>query len=137
MSESAMWDAIRPVLKKYHPTRIESPMSPGVPDVNYTYGWIELKYLERWPVRPTTPVRIEHFTKQQRVWLTRRVVAGGRAFLLLKVGMGSDSEWLLFNGRVAAENIDLCNKEQLTRICLGRWLRLPRIEELERWILED
>jgi hypothetical protein len=132
MSESAMWEAIRPVLKSCDPVRIESPISPGVPDVNYTLGWIELKYLDAWPVRAGTPVKISHFTKKQRVWLIRRRMSGGNAFLLLKVGA---YEWLLFDGRVAAENIDKVNKEQLTKLCLGRWLRLPKIKELELWIL--
>lgn len=135
MSESEAWNAIRPVLKPYDPVRIESPMSPGVPDVNYTYGWIELKYLEAWPVRPATPVKIDHFTQQQRVWLTRRCRMGGLAFLLLKVGKGKNAEWLLFNGRVAAEHVGEVEKERLIQLSLGRWLRLPRIEELERWII--
>lgn len=132
MSESEMWKSLKKVMKSYDPVRIESPVSPGVPDVNYTHGWIELKYLEKWPIRENTLVKIHHFTKQQKAWLIRRCLARGLVFLMLKVG---ESEWLLFNGRTAAENIGKCNKEQLVKLCLARWYRLPKIEELRLWII--
>lgn len=68
---------------------------PGTPDVNYcfkgiyrghTEGWIEIKRLESWPARPSTVVRIPHFSPQQRIWLQQRTAAGGVCFILLHVG---------------------------------------------------
>lgn len=132
MSEAAMWQAIRPVLKPLDPVRIESPlMGGGIPDVNYTHGWIELKYAPGWPVRGG-PLRVDHFTTEQRRWLTRRRKAGGRAFLLLKVGR---SEWLLFGGPTAAAMLGRVPRERLYEICVARWTRLPKTKEICKWLV--
>lgn len=122
-----MWDALRPLLKGLDPVRVENPMQPGTPDVNTRLGWIELKFAVEWPPRGG-PLRLDHFTKQQRVWLTRRRRAGGNAKLLLKVG---DSEWLLFDGTVAAVFLGYEPRERLYEIVLARWTRKPTLEELQ------
>ena len=132
MSEAAMWDAIRPVLKELDPVRIESHMTVGVPDVNYSHGWIELKYMDRWPPRGG-PLRVDHFTAAQRAWHVRRRKAGGRSFVLLKVGT---SEWLLFDGAVAAVELGNATRERLYEICKARWTRKPRTEEICQWLLK-
>ena len=104
-SESAMWKKLRPFLlaAKLDPVRVENPIHPGTPDVNLCAGqWIELKSVGRWPVRAQTPLRIDHYTLQQRVWLFRRwKYAPGTTFLLLEVR--SVRQWLLFDGNVAAK----------------------------------
>ncbi len=130
MSEAAMWDALRPVIKHLDPVRVENPAGPGTPDVNYIEGWVELKYAEQWPPRGG-PLRIDHFTQQQRVWLTQRRHAGGRAFLLLKVG---ENEWLLFDGAVAAKVLGHVEQDKLYRACLARWTRKPKTEEICKWL---
>lgn len=122
-----MWDALRPLLKGLDPVRIESPITPGIPDVNTRLGWIELKYAERWPAR-NGPLRIDHFTSEQRAFLVRRRRAGGNAKLLLKVG---ESEWLLFDGTVAAVYLGREPRERLYEIVLARWTRKPKLEELQ------
>ena len=124
--ETAMWESLRPVVRKLHPVRIESHMAPGIPDVNYNKGWIELKYIERWPPRGG-PLRIDHFTKEQRGWLIDRRKAGGRAFVLLKIG---EREWLLFDGQVAAVMLGRVQQAKLYEICVARWTRLPKSEEI-------
>lgn len=126
MSEGAMWTALRPELKGLDPVRIESPMTAGVPDVNYRDGWIELKYEERWPVRGG-PLKLKRYTKEQRTWATRRAAAGGRVFLLLKVG---EHEWLLFRGEVAAQVLGKLKRQELYAAVCARWMRKPRREEL-------
>lgn len=126
-----MWEAIRPVLKKLDPVRIESHMTGGVPDVNYTQGWIELKYADRWPPRGG-PLRVDHFVTSQRTWHVRRRLAGGRSFVLLKVGA---SEWLLFDGAVAADLLGKVVRERLYEVCKARWTRLPRTEEICKWLI--
>ncbi len=131
MSEAAMWDAIRPMLKKLDPVRVENPIVPGTPDVNYTGGWIELKWCERWPPMGG-PLRVDHFTQQQKVWLTKRRHAGGRAFLLLKVG---ENEWLLFDGAVAAGVLGQVEQQKLYAACVARWTRKPKTEEICTWLL--
>lgn len=100
-----MWKKIRPVLieAKLDPVRVENPIHPGTPDVNLCDGrWLELKCIEAWPARAATPVRIPHFTPQQRVWLFRRWrYAPGSTLLLLEVR--AEEQWLLFDGDVAAK----------------------------------
>ena len=124
--ETSMWDSLRPVMKSLHPERIESHIKGGIPDVNYNHGWLELKYAERWPPRGG-PLRVDHFTREQRSWLTERRKAGGRAFLMLKVGK---SEWLLFDGLVAAAMLGRVKQDKLYEICMARWTRLPKREEI-------
>ena len=109
-----MWRKVRPVLvaAKLDPVRVENPIHPGTPDVNLAPGtWLELKCLPEWPVRPATPVRIPHYTPQQRVWLMRRwKYAPGSTLLLLEVR--ADQQWLLFQGDVAAKIVGRVNTAQ-------------------------
>jgi hypothetical protein len=104
-AETAMWKKIRPILlaAKLDPVRVENPIHPGTPDVNFVDGrWLELKCVPRWPVRERTCLRIAHFTPQQRVWLYRRwLCAPGSTLLLLEVRAAR--QWLLFDGDVAAK----------------------------------
>lgn len=123
-----MWEALRPLLKGLDPVRIESPITPGIPDVNITPGWIELKFAERWPPRGG-PLRLDHFTTEQRAFLVRRRRAGGKAWLLLKVG---ESEWLLFDGTVAAVYLGREPRERLYEMVLARWTRKPLKEEIQQ-----
>jgi hypothetical protein len=102
-SESLMWAKLRPILlaAKLDPVRVENPIHPGTPDVNFCTGtWMELKCIPAWPKRDGTLVRISHFTQEQRVWLYRRWRhAPGSTLLLLEVR--ADRQWLLFDGDVA------------------------------------
>ena len=103
--ESGMWKKIRPILlaAKLDPVRVENPIHPGTPDVNFADGrWMELKCVPRWPKRERTILRIRHFTPEQRVWIYRRwKCAPGSTLLLLEVR--ADRQWLLFDGDVAAK----------------------------------
>lgn len=119
------------------PVRIESPMTEGNPDVNYLCGWIELKYAHRWPTRPLTPLRLPHFTKAQRAWLTRRAHAGGCAFLLLQVGGNSNEvgeEWLLFHGATAYLKVGKVDRQTLYLLACARWTRRPTRDEIQKWL---
>jgi len=137
-----MWAAMRPLLSGLDPVRVENMVNQGTPDVNYRGGWIELKYAPKWPALPTTPLRVHHFYKEQRVWLYRRAVTGGKVFVMLKVG----EEWLLFEGKVAAYCLWSMPEEMMERMtgdgtrgslysqCLVRWLSKPSKEELQKWL---
>lgn len=110
-SEAQTWsDHVRPVLyaANLDPHRVENAVALGMPDVNYRDGWIELKYAPEWPKRGG-PLRIPHYTPQQRVWLLRRWRARGNAFLLLRV---NGSEFFLFDG-VTAQDVGELTREQL------------------------
>lgn len=129
--EQMMWQQLRPSLAGLDPVRIESLVTLGNPDVNITTGWIELKFLNAWPKRETTKVRIDHFTPEQRAWAIRRTKAGGKVWLLLRVGF-ADAEWLLLNGAVAAVCIGELHRAGIYGVAQARWNRLPTNEEMVR-----
>lgn len=105
---------------------VENSVHPGTPDVNYVDGWIELKAVAAWPVRPETPLRIDHFTNVQRIWLRRRAKSGGAAHVLLRVG----KEWLLFSAEKAAANLGTATRADLYRVAARTWPRTPTNGEL-------
>jgi len=100
MNESGFWrylyNRMKPV---WIAERIENLVDEGTPDVYFTttvngsMGWIELKYAHRWPKRPTTPLRLDHFTPAQKGWLKRHGMAGANVFVLLQV----DREYFIFD----------------------------------------
>lgn len=69
--------------------RVENPCLPGTPDLCIGYGgrcaWLEVKQLQCFPVRPATPVRIEHFTSEQRDWLREWGSAIDLCYLIVRV----------------------------------------------------
>lgn len=122
-----MWDDLRPLLAGLDPVRIENLVGTGTPDVNYTEGWIELKYVARWPPRGG-PLRIDHFTTEQRAWHIRRRKAGGKSYVLVKIGQ---MEWLLFDGLVAALYLGHEPRQRLYEMVVARWMRKPNNGELK------
>ena len=96
--EILMWSKLRRIMGgSWLATRHEDRLNLGVPDVSYTIkntnGWIEMKQIEKWPAKSTTPIKIKHFTAQQRQFLRTRA----NCFLLLWVR--SENIWLLFIGK--------------------------------------
>lgn len=91
-SEARVWQALRMAIfaRDGDLKRIENRLDKGTPDVSACLwgkeGWIELKFLRAPPVRPETPVRIDHWTADQVKWLGDRYRAGGRVMILLMVG---------------------------------------------------
>ena len=90
-SERALWGTMRRTLAPFgRLVRVESPITPGIPDVYYCLrgvsGWVELKEHDAWPVRPGTPLRLRHLRLDQVVWLEGERAAGGSAFMLLQIG---------------------------------------------------
>jgi hypothetical protein len=120
------------------PCSVENPAFPGTPDVQHIDGWLELKFLEKWPKRETTTVRIEHFTPQQRCWLFQRYLAcakrktnHGQAFLLLYVE--ETREHMLFDGKTAARKVA---KDGATRAKLYDWalVRTTDLQEIINYV---
>lgn len=104
---------------------VENPAHPGHPDIQCTDCWIECKYLEDWPKREATTVRIDHFTQQQRVWLLRRHIACAkkkirRGYGWLVLYVASTRDWLVFDGECAARWVakEGTNKARLFKIAL-------------------
>ena len=113
-----------------HAFAVENECLPGTPDVNYAEGWIELKALKDWPIRAATPVRIPHYTAQQRRFLERRWNAGGNAYLLIQIGR----VYLLYDG-VGASCVGSMNRAEMLATVRKGWSSLADMrEELPGWL---
>lgn len=114
MSEANFWQEIQSGMTgRWHAQRHEDKHSMGVPDVSYALsvrapeagpgaafrwradGWIELKYLPGPPKgRKPWDFKLDHFTPEQRNWLTLRSRAGrGMVFLMCRFGPGLAAIW--------------------------------------------
>lgn len=114
-------------LKPLGAVSVENAVGPGTPDVAYVGGWLELKSAEGWPARPDTPLRLPHYTPQQRVWHVRWSRAGGSVHVLLKVAQ----DWLLIEGAVAAVELGDRTREELLGLAVRAWERSPGEELAE------
>lgn len=110
MSEKSERSRVIAALAPLRAFSVENRVNPGTPDVAHLHGWIELKQIEDWPKRPSTMVRIDHYTPEQRLFLRRWWEAGGLCHLLLRVE--ATDEWLLFEGH-KADLIGACTQEEL------------------------
>lgn len=134
MSEAAFWGTVKDALFGWDPVRVETSEKDGIPDVNHVHGWIELKQEDEWPVRPDTPLRVPHYSQQQRVWHKRRCLAGGRCHVLIKV----KNDILLFWGDVAADHLGHLPRAELLKHAHCHWTtRQKWKKELKNAILED
>lgn len=120
MSEAQLWSALRSKIGRFgHLVRIENLTEKGTPDVEGSIRgvgfWIELKEIPAWPIRPETPVRIPHYKPEQRLWIRARTLAGGRVFLLLRVGKHPAARYLLFGGGYAWERVGNVSRAELER----------------------
>lgn len=104
-------------LRPLHAVAVENPACPGTPDINYVDGWIECKWMRQWPSRDDQPVRVPHFTPQQRLWLRERRRAGGRAWLLLQCGR----TWVLLQGERAATLLGEATAGELRAAASAIW----------------
>lgn len=118
MSEAGQRTTVTKTLKALDARAVENRVGPGTPDVNYVDGWIELKWMRRWPENcDESPVLIPHYTQVQRVWHKLRWAKGGRVFVLFQVGR----EWLLFDGDVAANHLGRVNRQELILLATRYW----------------
>lgn len=112
MAESSLWSYMKGNLPG-HWVRIENKVAEGTPDVNGCFTlddasadvWIELKARDEWPVRAATPIKLSRFTNDQKQWLLDRAIAGGKAYLFVRI----QREYFLFSAAHAY------HVEQLTR----------------------
>lgn len=90
--------------------RIENGSGLGMPDTEGFLHWmqpksgqfwIELKTIAR-PVRLATKLRPK-FQPEQPPWLKRRCALGGKAWVLLQIGMGAKADRFLVSGKHAEE----------------------------------
>lgn len=130
MSEQAFWCYIRNGMQqKWESLRVENAVSSGTPDVAYScngvHGWIEFKYVVRWPSRYKTPLRLTHFTPYQKVFLYKHGEAGNHCFMFLKV----DQDYLIFDHEHVFQIGEL-SKEELFEVALKSWHKHVDFDEL-------
>lgn len=117
MSERLMRGRVTKALRSLDAMAVENPCHPGTPDVNYVEGWIELKWVRKWPVGEETIVPFPHFTTQQRVFHLRRRQAGGASWVMVQCRR----EWLLFRGEDAALHLGKITREQMLALAHKVW----------------
>jgi len=132
VKESAMRQRVVRALRPLDAFSVENSARNGTPDVNFTDGWVELKQVGKRPVRAETPVRVAHFTVEQRVVLRRRWHRGGKAFVLLLI----DGEWMLFDGCWAARFLGDVDYATLSLHALAHWVTGLDETELLEWMSE-
>lgn len=117
--ESTLRGTVVEALAPLDAVSVENPVLPGTPDVNYVEGWLELKSLPGWPADPSTPLRVEHWTPQQKVWHVRRSRAGGTTHVLLEVVRSR--HFLLLDGAVAARILGKATRAELVAAAVDVW----------------
>jgi hypothetical protein len=119
------------VLKKYlvnimgtrwHVQSHEDRYSEGIPDLSYGVpgagGWIELKQVEKWPVKAESLVKPKKFTPAQVNWLLRRGKRAGFCYILIKV---AQHDFFLFNFTGAKALREGRTKDWYLANCLKHW----------------
>jgi hypothetical protein len=125
-------------LKKYldaqpgiHYMRVENSAMPGTPDLNIQiegYGevWLELKFIEDWPKRPSTSVKLgQGVSAEQKLWLKKRARAGGKCGVLLGVGHGKNLDVFLY---VNPETIQCLDEHTYAEMRMVGWLCSGNVE---------
>ena len=123
-TEGALWKLMRTRGLPGHWQRIENRVGRGVPDLNYCLdermeGWVELKAVPRSPKNPSKPVKVSHFTKEQRFWHRERWAAGGVTSVLLRIDR--PYRYFLMDGVWAAEHLGLVPESRLADGAVATW----------------
>ena len=93
--ESAMRKRVTKILSSLDAQSVENRVGPGMPDVCYIGGWLELKKTKAFPKRAETPVILDHeLLTTQKVWMKRHIRKGGKVHVLLQVA----NEFFLIRG---------------------------------------
>ncbi len=97
----------------------------GTPDVILGPCLVELKYAAKWPVRPSTPLRLDHYSQDQKNFANRHIAGGGRWFLVLQVR----TEWFVFTMPFAMNVGDLCRADLIAG-ATAYWAHKPTPEQI-------
>lgn len=109
VAETNLNDRVMGALKPWDPRRVENSVDPGSPDIEYIGGHIEDKHVRSWPLRAGTPLRVPHYTAQQRGWHRRRRLAGGRVHVVIEVA----GEVFVFDAAHAAEGLGSWTRDEM------------------------
>jgi hypothetical protein len=110
-------------------TRHEDKFASGIADVSFVsygkHGWMELKKIDKWPVRASTQVRCRHYTAEQRNFLVNKGGPGGNTWLFVKI----ERDYLLIHWQQAIKFGEL-NKEDTMQLAFAHWYNRVDWEEL-------
>lgn len=92
--ETSFWNWLREIVSSLgHFTRIESEISPGVPDVYFALtgwdnyeGWIELKSVKEPKRMSSRPLKRKGLRDDQIEWIDKHFRAGVRVHIFVKLG---------------------------------------------------
>lgn len=115
MAEHELNGRVRTALKGFDPRRNENAVGPGTPDINFTGGWIEDKWLPSWPVRAGTVVKVPKYIKEQRSWHIRRRAAGGIVFVVIEIGDERTGDVLVYDAADAARGLGFWTKDAMIK----------------------
>lgn len=120
-------------MKSLDAISIEAPIRAGVPDVNYTGGWIECKWMKFWPKRAdTNPVRFPHpLTKEQGIRAWKRTKAGGVSLVAAQVSR----EWFFFDGLDIRHHFDKMTRPEMKERAIFYMKNGMDKQELLKWIV--
>jgi len=108
-----------------HAVPVENMLRKGFPDIDFSHGLIETKWLRSWPKREETPVRLPHYTQEQKIFHLKRWRASRNCWVILQCG----KDWLLFTGQDAAYNLGEKDRPTLFRIAVGHWTSRAEFEK--------
>lgn len=124
MSEAGLQKNTLIALKNLDPVPVDNPRKPGTPDINFIDGWMELKYLPKFPKRADTVIKFPKFRPQQKVWLYKRAHKGGKCFVFVQV----EKLFFLFHGGFASQFLGKMTKTQMLNHALKVWDKFPFME---------
>jgi len=140
-SESSLWLYIRDgMLGRRDATRHEDRLSGGTPDVSYgmagNNGWIELKWLNVVVADKYAPIKIPHFTYDQKRFLRKRGAAGGHCWLLIGVeDVNGQPTFLLINWTEVDDTIgDTASYDDLYGKCVRAWGDMIDFDQLREFL---
>jgi hypothetical protein len=98
MNENSMWQTLRKGMAGlWIPTRLETSTGNGVPDIAFAiadsknrpieagkFGFMELKYIPKWPKREGTLVKLP-LRPEQKLWLKSRGDLAGNCWVLVRI----------------------------------------------------
>ena len=124
MKESDLWQYLRKgMIGKWHVSRIESSAGNGVPDVSFGVpginGWIELKYIARWPSLAKTKVKFP-LRAEQKHWILNRGAVAGNVWGMVRI---EDDFFLLNHEQVIFFHVHGFTKDYWLRNVKHQWHR--------------
>jgi hypothetical protein len=120
--EQKSWDTFsKALVGRIRYERIENSVRSAMPDViaQNRMGvsfWIENKAIAAWPARASTLPLRGRFERGQLGFLRAWMSWGGRGYVLLRVGEGNDSTYLLLNPLAP---LDKMTREELARAIIA------------------